>query len=335
MTFTPVLPLFVLYILLAAAMTALVLCLIKRPLRKANNLRRLAILALIFVAMLRPSISGGSAERDLSNLNIFFVVDNTGSMAAKDMNNASEYRYEVMTDDMKKIVELFPGSKYAIIALDYNIYQAMPLIEDANTALAYISSLSPRESTASTDSDLSHLLAEASTRIEQYSARYKDRDNLLFFFSDGENANNTTISTPNELKQNIVGGAVIGYGTTNGARVGTISTDYETKSLLISDSVFIKDHATGMEHISRLDETNLKSVADKIGIEYYRRSSSGDIFGDINSFVTESAIYHRSDDMANINSDLYWLFVIIAMALLLWDFYSILEALSLERKVAK
>lgn len=331
----PILPLFILYILIAGVAAALVFCLAKRPFRKAKNLRRLSILALVLIAMLRPGISGGSAERDLSNLNIFFVVDNTGSMAAKDMNNMSEYRYKVMADDMKKIIELFPGSKYAIIALDYNIYQAMPLITDTNTALAYIGSLSPRESTASTDSNLSQLLAQADARIEQYNKRYTDRNSLLFFLSDGENINNTSISTPKGLKQNIVGGAVIGYGTTTGTHVGVISVDYKTQSLTISDSNFIKDRATGTEYISKLNEANLKSVADEIGVEYYRRSSSSDKFNNINNFAAESAIYHRSDDMADVDNDFYWLFIIIAVTLLLWDFYAILETLLLERKVAK
>jgi len=334
MTLNPILPLFTLYILLACTAAALVFCLVKKPMRKMRNLRRLAILALILIAMLRPSISGGSAERDLSNLNIFFIVDNTGSMAAKDMNGLSDYRYEVVADDMKKIIELFPGSKYAIIALDYNVYQAMPLIEDANTALAYIGSLSPRESTASTDSDLSQLLSQASERIEKYNKHFKDRDSLLFFFSDGENINNAAISTPKELKQNVVGGAVIGYGTANGTHVGTISVDSITQSLVISDSNFIKDPKVG-EHISKLDEANLKRVADEIGIEYYRRSSSGDKFDNINNFTTESAIYHRSNNTTDIDNDLYWIFIFIAIALLLWDFHAVLEALLLERKVAK
>jgi len=335
MTLNPILPLFVLYILLAGVIAVLVFCLFKKPLRKTKNLRRLIILGLIFVAMLRPGISNGSAERDLSNLNIFFVVDNTGSMAAKDMNNMSEYRYKVMANDMKKIVELFPGSKYAIIALDYNVYQAMPLIEDANTALAYISSLSPRESIASKDSDLSELLALASTRIEQYNNRYTDRDSLLFFLSDGENVNNFAITTPNKLKQNVIGGAIIGYGTTNGAHVGEVYLDDKTLTAVISDSKFIKDYNSTEDHISKLNEASLKSVADEIGIPYYRRSNSGDKFSSINNFASESAIYHRSNDKANVGSDLYWLFIIIAVALLLWDFYAILETLLLERKVAK
>lgn len=335
MTINPVLPLFVLYILLAIILAGIAFCLIKKKLRKPNNLRRLTIIALIVVAMLRPGIGGGLAERDLSNLNIFFVVDNTGSMAAKDMENMSKYRYEVMADDMKKIIELFPGAKYAIISLDYNVYQAMPLIDDADTALSYINSLSPRESKTSSDSDLSKLLELTNERVAKYNERYKDRNSLLFFMSDGENINDRSISVPDGLQQEVVGGAVIGYGTATGIHVGVISSNWKDNTLVISDSDFIKDHVTGVEHISKLNEKNLGIVADKLGVKYYRRSSSSDKFSSINNFTTESAIYNRSNDKANTSKDLYWLFIIVAIILLLWDFYVILESLLLERKVAK
>ena len=335
MTINPVLPLYVLYILLALIAGAIVCCIFKKNLRHAKNIRRLAIIALILVAMLRPGISNGSAERDLSNLNIFFIVDNTGSMAAKDMNDMSEYRYKVAAEDMKSIIKLFPGSKYAIISLDYNAYQAMPLIDDTDTALAYVNSLSPKESHTSADSDLSSLLRLAGERIEKYNERYSDRNSLLFFFSDGETSGNSEIAAPATLSQDIVGGAVIGYGTTNGARIGEISFNSGDYSYSISESRFVKDNITRTEHISKLNETELNKVASQLGIKYYRRSSSGDKFNDINNFTSESAIYHHSNDKASADSDLYWLFIFVALVLLLWDFYTILESVLLERKVAK
>lgn len=335
MNLNPILPLFIIYILLAITAGAIIYCALKKKTRKAKYFRRLAVVALILVAMMRPGISNGSAERDLSNLNIFFVVDNTGSMAAKDMNGMSEYRYKVAADDMKRIIKLFPGSKFAIITLDYNVYQAMPLIDDANTALVYVNALSPRESVYSSNSDLSALFELAGERVQKYADRYGDRDSLLFFFSDGENADDSTIKTPDGLKQNLVGGAIIGYGTTNGAHVGAVGYDSEKMTYNISDSNFIIDRATGSEHISKLDERNLQNLADTLGLKYYRRSNSDDKFNNINNFTSENAIYHRSNEKANVDSDFYWIFALAAIALLLWDFYTILESLLLERKVAK
>lgn len=342
MIVNPILPIYILYIALAAIAGAIVYCICKKPLRKAKNFRRLAILALIVFAMLRPGLANGSADRSLSNLNIFFVIDDTGSMAAKDMNNNSSYRYEVMAEDMEKIIGLFPGAKYAIISLDYNAYQAMPLVDDADTALSYVHSLMPKESISSADSDLSSLLSLADQRIAKYAERaeqhkdtYGHRDSLLFFMSDGENANDASIKVPETLAQNIIGGAVIGYGSIAGTHIGEISTNYKTRKVEISDTSFIKDPKTGIEHISRLNETNLSNVSDTLGIQYYRRANSGDKFDKTSNFVSETAIYHRSDSKTNASNDFYWLFVLIAVILLLWDFYGIIESILLERKVAK
>ena len=337
MTFNPTLPFYILCALLAIAVVAFSMCLVKNEYRKIRNIRRIAIVMLLLIAMLRPGIGGGVAERDLSNLNLFFVVDNTGSMAAKDMKDASKYRYEVAAEDIQKIVELFPGAKYSIIALDYNVYQAMPLIDDASTAISYARSLSPKTSTSSADSDLSSLLASASERIRAYNNRYPDRKSLLFFLSDGENSNGTTITVPSELSENIVGGAVIGYGTTNGVHIGVISYSYDSKKLVISDTTFIKEQTQSgwKDHISQLNSAGLTAVADSLSISYYPRSSSDDKFNDVKNFASEAAIYHHSDKKADVSQELYWLFIIVAIALLLWDFSSILDSLLLERKVAK
>ncbi len=336
MTFNPTLPFYILCALLAIAVVAFSMCLIKKKYRKIRNIRRIAIAILLLIAMLRPGIGGGVAERDLSNLNLFFVVDNTGSMAAKDMKDASKYRYEVAAEDIQRIVELFPGAKYSIIALDYNIYQAMPLIDDASTAFSYARSLSPKTSSLSADSDLSSLLASASERIRTYNDRYPDRKSLLFFLSDGENSNGT-ITVPSELSENIVGGAVIGYGTTSGVHVGEISYSKYDDKLVISSTSFLKERTrTGWkEHISQLNSTGLAAVADSLSISYYPRSKSDDKFNDVKNFASEAAIYHRSDKTADVSQELYWLFIIVAIALLLWDFSFILDSLLLERKVAK
>jgi Ca-activated chloride channel family protein len=334
MTFNPTLPLFVLFALAAATLGAIIYSIFNKKLRKAKTFRRLGIVALIVIAMFRPCLSNGTAERDLSNLNIFFIIDNTGSMAAKDMGNMDTYRYKAVAEDMEKIVGLFGGAKFAIITLDYNVYQAMPLIDDTDTALAYINALSPKESTLSSDSNLSSLLTLANERVSKYKERYAERDNILFFMSDGENDGGAAISVPSELKQNIVGGAVIGYGTTSGVHVGEVTTNYDTKKLEISETAFIKDR-TGTEHISKLDETELAKVANALGLPYYRSLSSADKFNSVNNFASSSAIYHRSDDQANVGSDFYWIFVIFAIALLFWDFYAILNTILLERKAAK
>ena len=106
-----------------------------------NIFRRIGIALLIVLAFARPTITGGKADVDTSNLNVFFVIDNTGSMATKDMRGGTRYRYEIVADDIARIVKLFPGAKYGVFSLDYNNRQTVPLINNVDAINSYAETL--------------------------------------------------------------------------------------------------------------------------------------------------------------------------------------------------
>ena len=289
MSFMPIVPVFIIYILAVLLVGFAIYCCINKNFRHTRVFRRIGIGALLLLAFARPVITSGTAERDLSNLNIFFIVDNTGSMAAKDMEQGSRYRYEVMSDDIKRIVKLFPGAKYGAITLDYNSHQSIPLVSDASTINTFANTLKPKYSYRSGDSDLMSLLKYANQRITNYNKRFPERNSIAIFMSDGE----------------------------------------------VDETTTIRDSNTGTEHISKLDEDYLTEIANTMNVQYYRRASSDDKLDNINSFTSETIAYGRSGEITEAAEDLYWLPIILAIGLLLWDFYSILDTLLLERKVAK
>ena len=330
MSFMPIVPVFIIYILAVLLVGFAIYCCINKNFRHTRVFRRIGIGALLLLAFARPVITSGTAERDLSNLNIFFIVDNTGSMAAKDMEQGSKYRYEVMSDDIKRIVKLFPGAKYGAITLDYNSHQSIPLVSDASTINTFADTLKPKYSYRSGDSDLMSLLKYANQRITNYNKRFPERNSIAIFMSDGEDSTNASTRAIKTLEKQIAGGAVIGYGTTNGAVVHAVNYDGE-----VDETTTIRDSNTGTEHISKLDEDYLAEIASTMNVQYYRRASSDDKLDNINSFTSETIAYGRSGEITEAAEDLYWLPIILAIGLLLWDFYSILDTLLLERKVAK
>ena len=328
MILNPTIPFVIILIILTLILSFAIFCLFNKKLRKKRIFRRI-LMALLLIGMLaRPGFAGGSTERDLSNFNLFFIVDNSGSMAVKDMDNYNKYRYEKASDDMKKIVNLFPGAKYSAIVLDYNVYQAMPLVSDTNTAYSFINAMRPKGSTYSSDSNLGNLLSYASDKIEKYTKRYPERKNLLFFFSDGEDADGKT-SIPNSLKNSLSGGAVFGYGTVNGGKVPEIDRENTITNYSI------KERIGNTDVISRLDESNLSSIAASAGLKYYRRSSSDDKYSDTKNFVSDNASYQRDDKKADVAFELYWIIALFIVALLIWEFTDILNTLLLERKATK
>lgn len=328
MIFATKIPTVVLIIILALAAVFAVFCAFNKSFRKAKIFRRIGIAALLLLALMRPAIGKAEIDRELSNLNIFFIVDVSGSMATRDMDSDTKFRYVKAAEDMKTIVKLFPGAKYSIITLDYNIYQAMPLIDNTDTAISYIDTMKPKNSYLSSDSTLTSLMDYSYKCIKRYTERFPERANVAIFLSDGEDSDNKT-TIPSDFKNLLSGGAVIGYGTLTGSMVYRVDYDNEV------EDTPLKDSATGSAHISKLNENNLKSVAESMGLPYYRRSSSNDKFDSNENFLNTKATYRRGENNMKVDNELYWIPMLFAIALLLFDFFKILESLLLERKAAK
>ena len=80
MTFSPMIPVIIIYILAAGILAFLVFCIMNKKFRKLKVFRRIAIVALIVLSLARPGIGRSNVERELSDTNVFFVIDNPGSM---------------------------------------------------------------------------------------------------------------------------------------------------------------------------------------------------------------------------------------------------------------
>jgi len=328
MIFATKIPIVILIIALALLAAFTIFCAFYKSFRKAKIFRRIGIAALLLLAFMRPAIGKAEIDRELSNLNVFFIVDVSGSMATRDMDSDTKFRYEKVAEDMKNIVKLFPGAKYSIITLDYNVYQAMPLIDNMDTAISYIDTMRPKNSYLSSDSTLTSLMEYSYKCVKRYTERFPERGNVVIFFSDGEDSNNKT-AVPSDFGKLLSGGAVIGYGTLTGSMVYRVDYDNEV------EDTPLKDSATGSAHISKLNENNMKGVADSLGLPYYRRSSSNDKFSSNENFLSTKATYRRGDNNAKVDNEFYWIPMLFAIALLLFDFFKILESLLLERKAAK
>ena len=256
-----------------------------------------------------------SIQRDFDDLRAFFDDRN--------MENGTKYRYEKAAEDIRQIIKLFPGAKYGVFTLDYNSRQTVPLINSSSAINAYTETLKPKPSIHSSDSDLNALLRLATERVKNYNSRFPDRNSIVFFLSDGEDNVQDKSKAPKELEKAIAGGAVIGYGTTEGDYISIVEYD---------DSI---NEATPGEHISKINEANLTDLASNLGIKYYNRNSSNELFSNTSNFVDISNIRSRSDKTIDVAEDLYWIPMLGAIALLLWDGFAILESLLLERKAVE
>ncbi len=328
MIFQPIIP--VAWLLIAAALlTAFtIFCVFRKPMRRSHIFRRIAIVAFILIAFARPMAGNENIERVVSDLNLFFVVDNSGSMATKDMEGGERYRFEVAKADIKKIIRTFPSARYSMVVLDYDIYQSLPLTSDASMATAAADALRPRKSNATSGTDLSDLLEFATKRIKKYNERNPDRRSILFLLTDGEESNDKPTELPKNLSGELSGGIVIGYGTEKGGMVPRISNDNQ-----ILENEFIRENTMSDEyHISRLNENNLKTIANKLNARFIRRDDTGELPNDLDSYFWSNM---KSADSAVGKIDLYWIAAVIIIGLLLWDATVVAHKIALERKAVK
>ncbi len=321
MKFFPIIPDIAVIAILLLLIGAAVFCGFNNNYRRISNFRRIAIAILVLFSLMRPTIVDVETERYINKLNVYFVIDNTGSMATKDMTGG-KYRYEQVRDDIIKYVDLFAGAKFSAFVCDYDIYQAVPLSGSTSAILGFAKNLKPKDNSISSWTNLEELLNASADRIEAYNKNNPDRASIVIIMSDGEESGSNEgflSEVPEKLLNNIVGGAVIGYGR----------VDNNVKVAKIENNEITKDY---IDHVSKMDVENLNNIATKLNLNYYDREATINLFDNNARYLSQFSRYVQEGDI-NSRLELYWVLAIVILALLLWDFSDILNELFSERKV--
>ena len=310
------------------------------PIARRAWWRRLAIVVVMTLAMAGPAIRGSEAI-SVSNVEIYMVVDRTGSMAAEDyqgkgpdgVDQAASTRLDGVRSDMRAVREAFPDSRFSIIALDNTAATELPLTRDTNAVDAWIGSLKQEVSAHATGSSLEVALPMLGQSLVQARNSESKDIRLVYIFSDGEAtddgrgaqaADSAGISWKS-LAGLVDGGAVLGYGTTEGGKMRSYDGSSSTGEHTQSD--YIADGQGGQPGVSKIDADELQSVATDMGLPYYHRTGgSGD--DPTSKFTNLNIEAVTSDGRAKTNARVYltWPLGIIAFGLLLWEIIDLMRA---------
>lgn len=297
--------------------------------RRTDWLRRTGILVCLLGIGLTPAIPRTDQAALISNVEMFFVVDRTGSMAAEDYNG-SEARLVGVQNDLIALTEEMPAARYTIIGFDSQATQQLPMTTDARAVQTWAETVSQEITNYSAGSSIDRPLEELTRSLNSAAERNPGNVRLVFMLSDGENTEGSSSDGAGfesfaELEPLVDGGAVLGYGTAEGGNMrsydGTSDTGYGTEAPYITDD-------TGNPAVSSIDEDSLRTLADQLGVEYTHRiepNSVADLVADVD--VGEIT----SDGRRDVTSyqDVYWPFAVLLALLLAW------EAWDLTREVPK
>ena len=308
MTFDPLLPLPVLAAVLVAAVVVVVLWVRREAPSRLSVLRWSAMGLLLVMVAVDPTIKGGRAAIKRSDANVLFVVDTTGSMAAQDYGDG-EPRLVGVRHDIGALADEFSGAHFSLITFNSKTRVILPWTTD-RLALDSAAALLRQEWTLyARGSRLDEPLPTMRTLLPRDDTG--DGYDIVFYLSDGEQTAEAAVRSFEVLDDAVAAGAVLGYGTTEGARMNLYVGHDEVAQH------YIHDFATGTDAVSQLDEANLVRIADELGVGYVHRSAPDgvdDIAADAVGQV--GSTYSGQRDTVR---RLYWLPAFGLVGLVLWQ----------------
>jgi Ca-activated chloride channel family protein len=295
---------------------------------------RLAAVLLLAVAALRPVIPAPPAEQPKASggLEVYIVADTTSSMAAEDWAEG-EPRLNGVKADVRAMAEQLRGASFSLVTFDAAVVQRVPMTSDA-TALASASDVLAQEITAySRGSSIDEPLARLTDLLADAEEASPDQRRVLFYLGDGEQTAEREPESFAPLAPYLDGGAVLGYGSAQGARMLSYSgfVDPNLPEEYILD--YTGGSAEAPEAISRIDEARLSAIAAGLGVPYVHRTAENPIDAVLAGFdVGEVAV---SDVARGTATEFYWLAAVGLGVIALVELLALSGALAELRAAAR
>lgn len=252
--------------LAAACLVAVVVLAARRTTGRWTTARRVALALLLLAVALRPTLGTTSERVDASNADVVLVIDRTTSMAAEDYDGRKT-RLTGVQADVRRLTEELAGARFALVVFDNTGRVEMPFTTDATALVTMVDVMGYREGYYGQGSSIDTGLEAAKKVLTSSHDADPDRGRVLVYLGDGEQ----TVATPPrsfaELEPLLSDALVLGYGTTAGGRMRS-HPDYDS---------YLYDRTTHTEALSKIDEGNLRAIAEQLGGEYRHRTAPGAI----------------------------------------------------------
>ncbi|GAA5230165.1 vWA domain-containing protein [Arthrobacter cryoconiti] len=328
MTLLPILPSWLFWPLTVILLAGAIILLVRA--RSASRWRYAALVLLVVMAGARPGLPGGSAAVANSDLNVFFVVDTSASSGAGDYDG-TKLRLAGMQDDINKMATELAGARFSLISFDSKAKVVLPLTTDATALRTLTEVMRPQASYSSQGSSISVAKDVLAERLEAAAKTHPERPRLVFYLGDGEQ---TAAQAPAPFTagvQLIDGGAVLGYGTSGGAKMHDFSLGTDDPTGYIID----RSTPERSPAVSVIDEKSLRGIAGQLGVPYTHRVKPGDIAATLVDAAPKVSSSTSSEQAGKGRIEFFWIMAVGAFGLALWQLRDSGRALTQLRTVQK
>ncbi len=307
MKFKPILPPGLMLLVFVAFMALTVYIIVRNKttiLEKLFSIGRMAVIyILVLVIGLRPVTIRTDYEFSTKNLDVLFVIDGTLSMWALDYNGKNE-RMEGVKADVNYILSDLAGSNFGLVTFDDTAHVLSPFTQDLKYISDMVDIMATPETYYSSGSNLATPYKDMEALL-QSSNKKENRKTIVFFISDGEVTNSNMEMSYSEFAQYIDSGAVLGYGSEAGGKMK-------------ENHNYVYDYDTHDDAISRIDEENLKRIADEMNIKYLNMNSGNAALSGVLEIIKEQSttVVEKGDGAERYIDTYYYFAALLAMMLL-------------------
>ena len=243
----------------------------------------------------------GNQKINRKGIDVMIALDVSKSMLAEDIK---PNRLERAKQLVSKIIDKLSDDKVGIVVFAGRAYLQMPLTTDHSAAKMYLSSAStdnvPTQGTVISQA-LKMSYAAFNTKEKKYRA--------IILISDGEDHDEDAIKVTKSLTEEGVMVNTVGIGSPQGAPI----MDNETKEY--------KKDENGNTVISKLNEEELKSIAQNGNGIYQLFSSADEVANNVNNKLMTIGQTTLTDSSFAVYKNYFWHFLLAAFIILLIEFF--------------
>lgn len=260
---------------------------------------RTLFFALLIIAFLGPSFGDSKKEIKSVGKDIMICVDLSKSMDAFDVQPT---RLEKVKYEMKRIVEAFNSDRVGVIIFSSEAFMQCPLTYDQNALNLFIetmnSSLVPSSGT-----DFGPPLRMALDKLEnQDGPSSRQKSKVIILISDGEDFGEQTGEIDKEIEDKGIKLFTLGVGTEKGSQI-LAGRGYKTD-------------AQGNAVISKLNPSELKSLASKTNGQYFEINESRNDVARLINTIGKIEGELRDARFVDVSANRYYFFLLAALLLL-------------------
>lgn len=281
---------------------------------KRNIISRIIIVLLCLLISQRPVIENYNNDF-YKNLDILFVIDTTLSMNSVDVNNTT--RLKSLINDCKTIMQNLRGARYAVITFNNFSMVKTPFTDNIDIVYDIIDNLEVIDPNYAVGSSLALPYDDMKALLT------KEREKILFFMSDGEvnlkDSDNKNLDKYADLKDKIVNGAVLGYGSKSGGKIKIEKAI--NKDGLVDGNGYLLDKSKNEAAISKINEDSLLYLKDKLSLDYFNMKGFNSIEKKIKEIQNNTEV--SVEDPMIFNKDLYYYPSFFVILLMVYELYYI------------